>query len=210
MDTDRQRFQILFTETRLLCTAQNIFFTVFTAAAGAAALGGQGGARSGAPHAKQRSAVADATKERGFPAWRGHRGLTDVLQADLPPKSPWGFQQSPSQTLGPRSQGTARCPPGLSPPGAGRAWPPSSHGRIRPQRPSPSPGAAPSPGRAAEAEAASGTFGAGAAPLQTPQHSSHLCRVTQDRVTQKGRSRALGQLWSPPSTAGASQQPPHF
>lgn len=86
--------------------------------------------------------------------------------------------------------------------------------------PIPVPRAIPTPARGAEA--ASGRLRAGAAPLQTPQHSSHLCRMTQNMATV---CRVRAEIWGrgsalvpslPPSQhswglqRNTSHQPPHF
>lgn len=54
-----------------LYSTKHIFHSIYSSSWGKG-IGGQRGARFGAPHAKQRSALTDATKEPGFPAWRGH------------------------------------------------------------------------------------------------------------------------------------------
>lgn len=141
--------------------------------------------------------------------------------------------QTPPTPLGPRSCQTPctagpGARPGLSTLGAGRAWPPSSHGRIRPCCPSLSPArprSRPHPSQGCRSRGSiRETQGWGCSSPDSKAQLTSLQDDTEDGDTPQGWSRNLRQGISsgalpaspPPSQHGwglqtnTSHQPPHF
>lgn len=177
----------------------------------------------GLPMQSKGSAVADATKEQGIPAW-GDTEVTLMSCKLIFPKITLGAStaaQTPPTPLGPRSCQTPRragpgARPGLSSLGAGRAWPPSSHGRIRPCCPSLSPArprSRPHPSQGCRSRGSiRETQGWGCSSPDSKAQLTSLQNDTEDGDTPQGWSRNLGQGISSgalpasptlPSTAGA-------